>query len=134
MEQRFNIMEADVSDINTLCMAIIERAVNDYVESIIKSRNHVALGNGKIGNIQEDIEDFFYSDYFELLLSGVGNFDNLDVDTIINTCKRKGKYGIWKKDHKCSSCKRKNCIHKKRYAFYEKMICPKEEENYANII
>lgn len=131
MERQFDIRKAYPPEVNTLCMAIIEKAVDDYIETIVKDKNHGKIDSVYVGNIREDISDFFHSDYFQLLISGMGKFENLDADTIINMCNQKGQYYLWRKQQGCPKCKKRKCIHKNVKSFCNKKNCPKEREEYA---
>lgn len=127
MARQFDLSQSTVNEVNRLCMAIIGKAVDDYVETIVKDKNHGKINGKLVGNIREDIEGFFNSDYFNLLTSCMGLFDTMDVDTLIALCNQKGNYCKWRKEQKCSTCSKKNCIHRKGKYFDAEQVCEKDK-------
>lgn len=86
----------DDQGIVNLQIGIINRAVQDY---------ELAVMNRKKAKMEE-LENWFKSDWCHLL--SYGN----DGQKIIEVCRIRAKYKIWRKDKKCSKCKKMSCIHR----------------------
>ena len=84
-------------DIVNLQIGIINRAVQDYEQAIMdKKKSEMAR-----------LEKWFTSEWGQQLSNGI------DGHKIIEVCRVRAKYKLWRKDKKCSKCKRITCIHRR---------------------
>lgn len=58
----------------------------------------------RYGREDEEIESFFKSDWGELITGA-------DGQKIIDVCRIRAKYKSWRRNKKCSDCKKVSCIH-----------------------
>lgn len=82
----------DTSGFQNLRIAIAKKAAEDYVERIKE------YGSTK------DLDHFFESEWGEMITGADGK-------KIEEVCRLKARYAIWRDEHNCGKCSRKNCIH-----------------------
>lgn len=104
-----------------LVRGIVMQAAADYKKAYITDPSSYQT---------KHLEKFFYSKWGQNLLGGA------DAEKIICVLRLQAKYEEWRKQHKCSYCRRKKyetCIHRsgKHFTAMERgeLTCMREEDN-----
>ena len=90
-DKKTNLKDATESDLRAICAAIIQRFVLDW-ETLGrgKEKKFITYGNKVVK--AETVREFFQSEWFEMLLSVVSDFDPDHVREILGVpCKEKTK-------------------------------------------
>lgn len=125
MSNKIDISKIPKDEIKVLLLAIIEQAIDDYTNAFVKGRTAYVINDIRYDTVKE-IREFFYSDYFNLLSSGLEIFDEIDSDDIMIMLDKRVQHYMWKKKKKCSKCRNYKCKMKVRNSYGNKEICPNE--------
>lgn len=99
--------------------AIIIQAVADYKTAYkdFKKGDHNIWLN--------ECTNFFHSDWFHFLAPDV------DGDKILEAARTQAEYELWRKEHKCTRCRKETCIHKSGSKWFtwgtKDCVCMKKE-------
>ena len=124
-KSKIDVSKIPRDELEVLLLAVIKQAIDDYTNSEVKGQKSLII-NGIRYDVKKEVEDFFYSDYFNMLSSSLNLFDEFEPNDLMVLLDDRTKHYIWKKKHKCSKCRNYKCPIKSKNSFGRKEVCLNE--------